>query len=209
MFRKRFDEYPLEKLLKKYKELDKKRMEFCRYLVERVASESCEAFKKFNQANQDGIKIKAFFVRIATYWKPFIQKHEVSRSFRINASESMVEVLIETDLEIIVHKIYSPRWGTKVMDPTLPVTGLPEKEVEKLEQMLTEFLRNELLVTKKRRGITRKPWPIVYVLRLPENPPTIYTHKFVEKTPCWFICSKAQNIDSGFFYFVQFRILKA
>jgi hypothetical protein len=113
----------------------------------------------------------------------------------------MVELFTDTDLEVIVHKIYHPRWGTEVMDPVLPISSVPDEEIKILEQKLSEFLRNELLKTGKRRKDTLCTLlPIVYVLRFPETPPTIYTQKFVGKAPCWFICSEAQNIDSGFLF---------
>jgi hypothetical protein len=212
MFRKDLDEYPLKKLLEKYEELERKRRNFCKYLLDRVARESSEAFKKFNQSNKDGIKIRAFFVRIATYWKGFVWKldeRDVLRSIRRDASEPIMELFTDTELQVIVHKIYHPRWGTGVMNPELPIIGplASDKEIEMLEQKLTKFLRNELLKTGKKRKIILCTFlPIVYVLRLPETPPTIYLQEFVDKAPCWFICSEAQNIDSGFFIYFESEI---
>jgi len=43
--------------------------------------------------------------------------------FRRDASEPIMELFTDTELQVIVHKIYHPRWGTEVMNSELPIIG--------------------------------------------------------------------------------------
>jgi hypothetical protein len=227
MFRKPFNKYSLEELFKKFEKIELIRKEFCNCLIERLEEEIAEAFKEFNQTNKDGIEVRAFSIRLATYWKGYIWDPEFLRMFGINASKPVLADLhLDTNLEVIIRKIYLPWRGVEkmwIIEHTLPNHLLVSVREKALKSVLNSIKNEELELETEIFPTTPSSLPEKETEVLEEKlteflrnkllgmskrrrvksymlMPIVYVLRFPSTVPAWYISSKTRNVDSGVFY---------